>query len=146
MMAVIRGMNPMKPVRILLVDDSLEFLLSSTEFLSTFPELKVVGEAKSGEEALKMVGILHPDLVLMDLRMPGIGGLEAVRLIKQMERPPRTVFVTIHDDLEYRASVKKTGADGFVGKSRLGAELLPLIRELFRTETKYGNTTTSLDR
>jgi DNA-binding NarL/FixJ family response regulator len=126
-----RGANPMKPVQILLVDDSVEFLRSAAEFLSSIPEMKVVGQAISGEEALKQIEILDPDLVLMDIRMPGIGGLEAVRRIKQMKRPPRTVLVTIHDDPEYRDRAKINGADGFISKSRMGAELLPLIRVIF---------------
>jgi DNA-binding NarL/FixJ family response regulator len=121
----------MKPVQILLVDDSVEFLRSAAEFLSSIPEIKVVGQAISGEEALKQVEILHPDLVLMDIQMPGMGGLEAVRRINQMKRPPRTILVTIHDDPEYHDRAKINGADGFISKSRMGAELLPLIQGIF---------------
>lgn len=121
----------MNLIRTLLVDDNPDFLKSAAGFLSTVSGLEVVGQAMSGEEALKQVGVWHPDLVLMDVQMKGIGGLEALRRIQQMERPPRVILVTIHVDPEYRARAKKNGAAGFISKRRIGEELLPMIRKIF---------------
>ena len=118
-------------IRTLLVDDNLEFLQSAVGFLSTFPEIAVVGQAMSGDEAFDQVQKLKPDLVLMDLRMPGINGLEATRRIKRLVHPPRTVILTIHNGPEYRVSAEGVGADGFITKSQMGVDLMPLIQALF---------------
>jgi two-component system invasion response regulator UvrY len=121
----------MNSIRTLLVDDNLDFLQSAAEFLSAYPEIVVVGRAMSGDEALNQVRQLKPDLVLLDLRMPGINGLEAMRRIKQLAHPPRIMILTIHNGPDYRARAEEAGADGFVGKSQMGVDLLPLILGLF---------------
>ncbi|OUL36644.1 hypothetical protein BV372_06690 [Nostoc sp. T09] len=121
----------MPPLRILLVDDSLAFLESAARFLAMDRQLEIVGRALSGEEAVEQVPQLSPDLVVMDLAMPGINGLEATRQIKERSSAPYVVVLTLNDGSEYRTAALAVGADGFVTKSELGTALLPLIHSLF---------------
>jgi len=117
-------------MRILLVDDSTEFLNVAERFLSAVPELKIVGRSDSGEEGIAMASELQPDLVLMDIAMPGMNGLEATRKIKEQPNPPLVVVLTLYDNPEYRSVAEEIHADGFVSKSEFGTRLLPLIQEL----------------
>jgi DNA-binding NarL/FixJ family response regulator len=120
-----------RPHRVLLVDDSPLFLESAANLLAIFPELEIVGRALSGRAALEQTAALAPDLVLMDLAMPAMNGLQATRLIKAQPNPPRVVIVTLHDDLDYRAAAEVVGADGFIVKSNFASELVLLVGRLF---------------
>jgi DNA-binding NarL/FixJ family response regulator len=120
----------MEPTRILLVDDSAEFLVSLERFLATIPGLKVVGKAVSGQEALQYVPGLQPNLVLMDLVMPGMNGLEATRKVKALPNAPHVIIMSLHDLANYRMAAESVGADGFISKSEFGERLLPLIHKL----------------
>lgn len=120
----------MQPIQILLVDDSREFLEAATHYLATEPEIEVVGCASSGRRALEQVSRLHPDLVLMDLAMPEMNGLEATHRIKLQPDAPCVVILTLHDDFEYRARAAAVHADGFILKSELGTQLMPLVHTL----------------
>src|SRR5262245_24857750 len=106
----------MAKTRVLLVDDSADFLESATLLLTAAPGLLVVGRAASGEEALAEIERLLPDLVLMDVQMPGIGGLEATRRIKARAHAPRVILLTMHDTTEYREAAEAAGANGFLSK------------------------------
>ena len=117
--------------RVLLVDDSAEFLDSASDFLNTDPGIEIVGRAYSGHGALEQVPVLKPDLVLMDLTMPGMNGLEATRALKSRADGPRVIILTLHDDPQYRAAAEAAQADGFVTKTELGLHLLPAINKLF---------------
>jgi DNA-binding NarL/FixJ family response regulator len=117
----------MLPLRIVLVDDSLAFIESATRFLVLDTRLEIVGHILSGEEALEKVPQLCPDVVLMDLTMPGMNGLEATRQIKTQLQAPYIVILTLSDSSEYRAAALAVGADGFVTKSEITTALLPLI-------------------
>ena len=121
----------MSTIRALLVDDYADFIESASQFLSTVPQIQVVGCAHSGSEALQAVDRLRPDLVLMDLAMPGMSGLEATRRIKAQAGAPRVVILTLYNNHGYRAAARSAGADGFVSKSEFGENLLPLICDLF---------------
>jgi DNA-binding NarL/FixJ family response regulator len=118
------------PIRILLVDDSPGFLKSAARFLSAEPRIEVAGQALSSRDALEQVISLRPDLVLIDVAMPGMNGLEATRRIKAQSDAPQVIILTMHDNPEYRAEARIAGADGFVSKSEFGSQLLPLIYEL----------------
>ncbi|MFQ5754097.1 MAG: response regulator, partial [bacterium] len=84
----------MTSIRTLLVDDNCEFLTSCKRFLSKFPEIEVVGYANSGYEALQQLNLLKPDLVLLDIIMPKMNGLEATRRIKSQSKSTRVVILT----------------------------------------------------
>src|SRR6476661_4826227 len=121
----------MNPLRILLVDDSAEFLESAARLLMLHEELRIVGRAASGSSALEQVAVLKPDLVLMDLAMPGMNGLETTRQIKAQPSAPRVVIMTLYDVAEYRAAARAATADGFIAKSSIRSQLLPLLASLF---------------
>ncbi len=117
-------------IRILLVDDNRRFLEVVGRFLKR-ESFDVVGLALSGTTALDQVRRLHPDLVLMDIALPHMNGLEATREIKRQPNPPRVIVLTMHDNSAYVAEARAVGADGFVAKSDFGLQLLPTIRTLF---------------
>ena len=120
------------PVRTLMVDDHAVFLDELSHLLEEMRETNVVGRAESGEDALEQVAKLHPDLVLMDLTMPGMGGLEATRRLKSDAGAPRVIMLSLHEDPMYRRAALDVGANGFVPKSKLGTALLPMIHSLFQ--------------
>jgi CheY-like chemotaxis protein len=129
--ALVAESTDMNPLRILLVDDSAEFLESAARLLMLHQELCIVGRAASGSSALEQVAVLQPDLVLMDLAMPGMNGLEATRRIKAQPAAPRVVIMTLYDVAEYRAAARDATADGFIAKSSIRSQLLPLLASLF---------------
>ncbi len=118
------------PARILLVDDSLHFIESAERFLSEELGVNVVGSALSGIEAIDQVMRLRPDLVLMDVAMPGMDGLEATHKIKAMPNAPLVIILTLYDTPKYREAAHQAGADGFIPKADFGEQLLPLIYSL----------------
>jgi DNA-binding NarL/FixJ family response regulator len=122
---------PIAPLRILLVDDSAEFLASATRFLTIHHDLQVVGCARSGRDALAQVAALTPDLVLIDLAMPEMNGLETTRQLKARAEVPRIVLMTLYDVAEYREAAREAAADGFIAKSAIRSDLLPMIACLF---------------
>jgi DNA-binding NarL/FixJ family response regulator len=118
-------------IRTLLVDDHAAFLDELAQLLAETHETDVVGRTTSGEEALEQGLAMQPDLVLMDLAMPGMGGLEATRRLKAKPGAPRVIMLSLHEHPMYRQAALDAGADGFVPKSKLGTALLPMIHSLF---------------
>jgi two-component system NtrC family sensor kinase len=116
-----------QPIRILLVDDSADFLESATRFLSSKAGIVVVGQAASGADVLAAVQTLRPDVVLMDVAMAGVSGLEATRQIKALADPPRVLLVSMYDSADLRALAEAVGADGFVGKWEFAASVLAAV-------------------
>ena len=123
-----------KPFRILLVDDNESFLTTMEGFLSGDPDILIVGKATSGEEALKLAAQEMPHLVLMDISMPGINGLLAAKKIKAFPHAPPIIILTFYDNPEYRVAANKIPVDGYLLKTHLGTDLLPLI-EKFKLQT-----------
>ena len=121
----------MGKIRVLLVDDNPEFLEAATRFVATEPRIEVVGQALSGQEAVRETDKLQPDLVLMDYVMPDMNGIEATREIKIRAAVSRVVILTMHDLQEYRSQAEAAGADGFIAKADFGRDLLPLLAKLF---------------
>lgn len=120
----------MAAIRVLIVDDSPQFLKVARMMLSEDPDLEVVGGTCSGADAVDLVGRLHPDVVLMDLAMPLMNGLEATRHIKSWPQAPIVIIITLYDNAEYRNTASAAGADGFLLKSEAATQLQPLIRSL----------------
>jgi DNA-binding NarL/FixJ family response regulator len=121
----------MPPIRLFWVDDCVEFVAFAKEMLKEFPQLELIGSTASAEAALEAIRRLKPDLVLIDLALQGMTGLEAVCLLKNWPQPPRVVLVTGSDMPEYRQAAKVAGADGFLPKPDLMQALAPLVEELF---------------
>jgi len=128
----------MNPIRVLLVDDNPDFIMALGRFLSSDVLIDVIGNVSSAKEALEKTSYLNPDLVIMDLAMPEMNGLEATRKIKTLKHPPQVIILTLHENKEYRYASKSVAADGFVVKSELGVELLPLIHSMFSNVLEPG--------
>jgi len=117
-------------LKILLVDDSHTFLTAVQMFLGTLPNVQVVGLAHDGHQALIEAKRLLPDLVLLDIAMPGISGFEVAHALQSCPLPPRIVFLSLHDGSDYRARAHAQGAVGFVSKTDFCVELFPLLETL----------------
>jgi DNA-binding NarL/FixJ family response regulator len=100
--------------RILIVDDSTHVRKALSAFLSTLSWLKVVCEASDGEDALKMIESQSPDIILMDVKMPAISGLDATRIIKRRWPGIKIIILTLYPD--YQAQAQQAGADAFLVK------------------------------
>jgi two-component system invasion response regulator UvrY len=118
-------------IRVLIADDHRLFRVGLSKMLDEAPELKLIGEARSGEEAVKKARELAPNVVLMDICMPGIGGLEATRRIVRMERDIKVIAVTAYEDSPYPLQALRAGALGYLTKSVNAEELLKSIRRVF---------------
>ncbi|MDI3341242.1 MAG: response regulator transcription factor [Sphaerobacter sp.] len=124
----------MTQISLLLVDDHALFREGLASLLSYQPDLTVVGEAASGEEAVERARELVPDVVLMDIDLPGIDGIEATRQIKRQLPEVRVVMLTVYDDEERLFESIKAGAQGYLIKNIRSAELLDQLRGLARGE------------
>jgi len=116
--------------RVLLVDDSQTFLDAAVHALAADPRIEIVGSALSGQEGLKLVVQKQPDLVLMDVAMPGMNGMEATRLIKAQANAPHVVILTSYDISHYRVAAKAVGADSFISKADFDSHLFPFLETL----------------
>jgi two-component system, NarL family, invasion response regulator UvrY len=119
-------------MKVFIVDDSPEVLHSVSQFLRETPGIEMVGVALSGEEALPELARLRPDVVLMDLSMPGMGGLEATRRIKAGNSPARVLLLSLYDATLFADDIRACGADAYLGKGQIGDHLVPLIMSLSR--------------
>jgi two-component system, NarL family, response regulator len=117
-------------IRILIVDDHPVVRAGVASMLSTQPDMEVIGSASSGKEALALLERISPDVILMDLRMPGLSGLETMRAIKLRKDPPRIVVLTNSDADEDIYQSVEAGAQGYVLKSTSQDGLLDAIRQV----------------
>jgi len=120
-------------ISVLLVDDHEAFLRVATEFLQRHDDLTVVGVARGGEEALAQAQNLKPEVVLIDLHMPGLSGLETIPLLRAMLPEVSIIALTLLDPKVFRQAALAAGADDFVPKANLSTELLPAIRRVAQT-------------
>jgi DNA-binding NarL/FixJ family response regulator len=112
---------------VLLVDDHEGFLNSAKRHFRNVPWIDIVGQALNGLEAIAKTERLKPAVVLMDLAMPEMGGLQATRLIKAQTEPPYIVIASHFDDAEHREHAARAGADGFVSKLNYVQEVMSLL-------------------
>jgi DNA-binding NarL/FixJ family response regulator len=116
-----------EPVRVLVVDDSPEFRATLVGWAASHEDLELVGAVATAEEALPMVSDDRPDVVVMDLVLPGMSGLEAVRALRRTGRRTPVVIVTLHEGATVRNEAMAAGADAFLGKSAIGDRLHDLL-------------------
>lgn len=121
-------------IKVLLVDDHELIRAGIARMLLDDGNIEVVGEASSGEEALDMLKSNCPDVVLMDLKMPGIGGLEATRRIKRMCDKTQIVVVTACVDDPYPTHVMDSGASAYISKNSHVSEIIRAIKSVYRGE------------
>ena len=118
----------MQTKKILIVDDDIRFRGYVKELLSSEKDLHIIGEAANGKEALCKAKELKPDLVLMDISMPWMSGLDATRQLKKMMPELAIIILTIYDLVAYREAAMARGATAYVPKKDMMKELLPAIR------------------
>jgi DNA-binding NarL/FixJ family response regulator len=117
-------------IRVVLVDDSDDFLEVVSEWLTADPDIRIVGTAHSGCEAVTRVEELTPDVVLMDVTMPGMNGFEATRHIKSRAGAPLVILLAFHDSETARHEAWAAGADDLMAKADVTEGLLKLVRDL----------------
>lgn len=115
------------PIRVLVADDSSAFREILCSFLASLPGIELCGAVSNGLDALEVAARTAPDLVLMDLVMPRMGGCEATRQLKLLARSPRVLLLSICGDDELRQATRLAGADGFLNKSEVGTRLPDLL-------------------
>ena len=120
----------MNPISVMLVDDNPTFLRIATRFLQEHDDVMVVGAAGGGEEALAQAQARQPDIVLIDLAMPGLSGLETIPRLRAMLPEVGIIALTVLDTNSYRQAALEAGANDFVPKSTLNTDLLPAIRRV----------------
>lgn len=118
----------MAKIRILLVDDHAVLRAGLRALFSLQADMEVVGEAGEGETAVRLARELAPDVVLMDISMPGVGGVEATRRIAQAKLPTRVLALTMYDNPHYLFEALQSGAAGYVPKRAADVDLLSAIR------------------
>lgn len=125
----------MDPIRILLADDHAMVREGTREILDHYPDLDVVGEAEDGDQAVQLAIQLLPDVVLMDIGMPRVNGIEATRRIKAQCPQIAVLVLTAYDDDQYVVAILQAGAAGYLLKSARGSELVEAVRAVHAGES-----------
>ncbi len=120
-----------KKIRVFLADDHLVLREGIKSFMSRVPDMEVIGEASNGEDTVAKVRQLVPDIVLMDISMPGINGLEAAAQIKQLVPQTKVLVLTMYETEQYVSQMLHVGAVGYVVKTASTDELLSAIRTVY---------------
>lgn len=115
-------------IRILLADDHPVLRTGLRTLLEQEPDMVVVGEASDGREAVDLAHRLRPDVVIMDISMPGVDGLEATRQIRALDLPAHILILTVHAQERYLFPVLKAGAAGYLNKTAADSELVAAVR------------------
>lgn len=117
-------------IRILVVDDHQLVRVGTSRLLADIEGLQIIGQAESGEQAIDMVKDLKPDVVLMDIQMPGIGGLEATRRCLRVDPDLKIIAVTVHEDEPYPSKLLGVGAVGYLTKNADVDEMVRSIKKV----------------
>ena len=121
-------------IRLLIADDHALVRSGLRSMLQREPGIEIVGEARNGREAVELCRSLRPDIVLMDVRMPDMDGLEATRAIKREHPETGVLMVTMHENRDYMLEATKAGAAGYVLKDASRRELISAVRRVADAE------------
>jgi two-component system response regulator NreC len=122
----------MPTIKVLLADDHTLFRQGIRNLLSTEPDMQVIGEVANAGDAMQKAAELRPDVVLMDIGMPGFSSFEATRHIKKERPDTKVLFLTMYDDEDYLVEGMEVGGNGYVLKDCPAAQLLSAIRDVQR--------------
>ena len=128
------GVTRRPPARVLIADDHALLRSGMRAMLAGEPDIEVVGEAADGLETVDLCGKLRPDLVLMDVGMPGLDGMEATRKIKARHPAVSVLVVTAHPSPDYVLDAVRAGAAGYILKTATRAQIFDAIRRVLRNE------------
>src|SRR5579883_1525155 len=141
-MQAVRGIFQMQ-ARVLVADDHEVVRQGIRAILQTRPEWEICGEAVDGREAVRLAQELQPDIIIMDITMPKLSGLEAAQEISRLKLPSRVLIFTMHESKSLGPSVRKAGAHGYVVKSRAARDLIDALERLLGGGTFFDNPTPS---
>ena len=125
-------------VKILIVDDHDVVRQGVRSFLAVRPDWEICGEAAGGEEAIQTVTNLRPDVVILDLTMPGMSGLEVASRINALGTGSRILIFTMHESARIAVDIREAGAHGFVQKSQAARDLILAVERLLAGDTFFG--------
>jgi two-component system invasion response regulator UvrY len=128
-----------KPITVLLVDDHQIVRVGFRRLIETTSDIRVLAEAQSGEESYQLVNDLRPDIIIMDINMPGIGGLEAIGRLRKRNVKEKIIALTVHETEPFPSRVLAAGAQGYLSKRCAPQELIQAIRKVYRGETFVTN-------
>jgi DNA-binding NarL/FixJ family response regulator len=123
---------------ILIVEDHEKLRVSLVEWLKSFFSDCSFLVAESGEKAIELAGAHHPAIVIMDIQLPGINGIEAIRRIKKISPQAQAVVLTVMKDSAYKEEAMAAGASAFINKQHMHAELIPAIAKLLPSQSAAG--------
>ncbi|MFQ6609746.1 MAG: response regulator transcription factor [Fidelibacterota bacterium] len=124
-------------IKILVADDSRVFRKKVIEILKKYSNLLILGEAENGEEAVNLAFQLNPDLIIMDVRMPDMDGINATAIIKKKLPQIKIIIVSIHDISEYKNAAVASGADAYILKRNIYNILHQEIKNIFRLGNNF---------
>ena len=125
----------MAKIRVLLAEDHVIVREGTRELVQHEPDMEVVGEASDGEEAIQLAAKLRPDVVIMDIAMPKLNGIEATKQIKELYPATAVLVLTAYDDDQYIFALLEAGAAGYLLKNVRGRELIDAIRAVYAGES-----------
>ena len=120
----------MNKISVILADDHAVVRMGFRLLLQDTKDIEVAGEAESGEEVIKLLNTLTADLIVMDLSMPGIGGLETISRIVSKDKSPKILILSAHEDAIHPKRSLKAGANGYLSKRGAAEELIKAIRQI----------------
>lgn len=125
----------MQKIKILIADDNRDFRTRVRDYLLTIPEMNIVGEVDDGDQVLHTAEKLNPDVVLMDVSMPGMNGIDAARQLTGVIPGSKVIMLSVYNIDEYKTSALENGACDYVVKKDLATELLPAIQKAMNGNT-----------
>jgi two-component system, NarL family, response regulator NreC len=131
-------------IRVLLAEDHVMVRAGLQALLERDKDIKVIGEASNGQEAIDLTSELQPDVLVLDIMMPRLNGIQAAEQIRTLKLPVKILFVSMYSDTGLVRQALQTGAKGYVLKTSAGEELLQAIRAVAKGETYLGEEISSM--
>jgi DNA-binding NarL/FixJ family response regulator len=120
----------MDQIRVVLADDHSFVRKGIRQILGKAPDIEVIGEAENGAEALSLVELLDPDVLLLDVEMPVMNGIQVARQLKEISLPVRVLVISAHDDRQYILEMLDCGVAGYLTKEEVPQNLVRAVREI----------------